>query len=91
MKIDLQLYADVATPEEIRRGEAAAWAVFEAAEVNPWAAAEAEIKQSGKKEEITDEEAVLAKLWRKAVFQATEACCGTWKTEPHHINLVLVR
>ncbi|BAL23726.1 hypothetical protein [Azoarcus sp. KH32C] len=87
--MELKVFAEGATDEEIARGEAAAWAVFENARVNPWAAAHAEFKQEGDWESITEDEGRLADLWRVAGYEADRACCAGWP-KPTQVNLMLV-
>ena len=89
--IELNFFAAGATDEEMARGEAAAWAVFEAAGVNPWVAAAAAFKQEGDWESITNEEGDLAELWREAEHVAIAACCDGWRERPLDVNLELVR
>jgi hypothetical protein len=78
--IELRFTAKGATAEEIDRAEAAVWAVFESAGVNPWAAATAAFKLEGELEfglnPVTDDELELAKLWHSADYQAGLAYYG---------------
>lgn len=86
MQIVIQL--EGATPDELRRGAAAATALFDGAGVTPRAAAAAHFKMTqplidptSDLVELTDAEATAAGLWEKAVVVATQACCASWPDE----------
>lgn len=68
--IELKFVIEGATAEEIARGEAAAWAVFETAGVSPWVAARAVFKQEGEMGGMLPGEGELAELWREAEYEA---------------------
>ncbi len=78
--IELRFLAKEATVEKVEPAEAAVWAVFEEAGVNPWAAAAAAFKLEGEVEfgldPVTDDELELAKLWHSAEYQAGLAYFG---------------
>ena len=83
--IELRFSAEGATAAEIELAEAAAWAVFEDAGVDPWAAAAADFKLEGAMEfdlyggikALTDDECELSSLWQTAIKQAAVAYFGT--------------
>ena len=85
--VELQFSAPGATPNDVTRAIEAAWAVFDAANVTPWAAAAAAFKQEAEDDVddlyISPEEGVLAEVWRAACREATDAGCssGLSKTE----------
>lgn len=74
-----------ASPEELERGLAAARAVFEAADVAPWAAAVAHHAREGwdvggfvDELEPTPEQHVAAAVLDDARAAAIDACCAGW-------------
>lgn len=83
--IELRFSAKGATVEGIERAEAAGWAVFEEAGVNPWAAAAAAFKLGGELEfgldPVTEDEQELAKLWHSAEYQAGLAYFGAEESD----------
>ena len=79
------LHVEGARPEELERGLAAARAVFEAADVSPWAAALAHHAREGwdvggfaDELEPTPEEHAAAAVLDDARAAAIAACCADW-------------
>lgn len=73
-----------ASDADIARGLAAAQAVFDAADVHPYACAYAADMQEGEDPdlELTDEQWDWAEVWRTAMYAAREAGCPNWATQP---------
>lgn len=83
--IELRVSANGATASDTAPAEAAAWAVFEDAGVNPWDAAWASFKFEGAMEfdsfggplALTDEDCALRDVWLAAIEQAATTFFGT--------------
>jgi hypothetical protein len=94
MDMELKVTVEGATDEELLRGELAAMAVFEAAGVNPWEAASAELNREvglgidgG---EMTEKSGRAAEAWGDAFRAAIEACCAGWTRPPNNPNMKLI-
>jgi hypothetical protein len=79
------LHVEGATREELERGLAAARAIFEAADISPWAAALAHHAREGwdvggfaDELELTSEQHAAAAVLDDARAAAVEACCAGW-------------
>lgn len=95
MTDSITLYVHHASDVEIARGEAAARAVFDAANRTPFAAAsafgEAEFADdTGAIDDagvVFDDDAIRA--WLEAFPAAIAACCQGWTTEPLYTNFIV--
>ena len=89
-KWNLAIRIEGATQDDVKRGIAAAQAVFDAAGVEPLDAAAAIFKRDGEVEELTDEDCELIEVWNAADTAANVACCGAWPKRPVHYILELL-
>jgi hypothetical protein len=80
-----------ATADEIERGLAAAFAVFDRAGATPVEAALARFKRDGETEELTDREAEIADLWEIADEAAIRACCTGWAEIPSDAQIMMAQ
>jgi hypothetical protein len=80
-----------ATADEIERGLAAAFAVFDRAGATPIEAAVARFKRDGETEELTEREAEIAGLWDIADEAAIRACCSGWPEVPSDAQIKLAQ
>lgn len=99
LTIDIKITVPGATADEIERGTAAAWKVFDDAEVNPWEAAAAAFKQEtpvadpenpDDYPDMSERECLAANAWREAYDRAMAACCAGWASVPNGTDLELV-
>jgi HEAT repeat protein len=80
-----------ATAEELDRGLAAAFAVFDRAGTTPCEAAVARFKRDGETEDLTDREAEIADLWEIADEAAIRAYCSGWAEIPSDAQIMLAQ